>query len=295
MGVCTSPLTAYRLDNGSISFAAKSGQGDALSIPCGQCMDCRLERSRQWAVRCVHESKMHEHNCFVTLTYSDEHMPENGNLHYPHFQRFMRNLRKRFPDANIRFYACGEYGDTFGRAHYHACLFGVNFLDRKPYRKSKAGFMAYESPTLQSLWKYGNAWVGDFTFETAGYTSRYITKKLLGNAAKYPPLYVNQETGETFHRVPEFTRMSLKPGIGRPFYEKYHTDIFPHDRIVIRGSVSKPPRYYSRLYAKSNPSEWEEISYRRYLSCKPEEQEFERLEARAKCTQARLTQLKRGN
>lgn len=295
MGTCTSPLLAYRLEDGSISFKARSGEGDPLTLPCGQCMDCRLERSRQWAVRCVHEAKMHEHNCFITLTYDDAHMLENGNLHYPHFQRFMRNLRKRFPDIPVRFYACGEYGDTFGRAHYHACLFGIDFRDRKPYRKSKAGFMAYESEVLQSLWPHGKAWVGDFSFETAGYTARYITKKLLGGAAKDPPKFVNTETGEVFERVPEFTRMSLKPGIGRPFYEKYLFDIFPHDRVVIRGVVAKPPRYYSRLYAESNPEAWEEISYRRYLSSKPEEQELERLEARAKCTLARVKQLKRGN
>lgn len=291
---CTSPLVAYRLDNGSISFGAKSGQGDALTLPCGQCMGCRLERSRQWAVRCVHESKMHADNCFITLTYSDDFLPENGNLHYPHFQLFMRYLRRRFSDVKVRFYMCGEYGTTSGRAHYHACLFGVDFSDRVAFRQSDAGFMSYTSETLSSLWKFGDAWVGDLTFESAAYCSRYITTKLLGNAAK-DVYHVNRITGELFVRVPEFTKMSLKPGIGRPFYDRFRSDMFPHDRVVIRGAVSKPPRYYAKLYSKSHPSEWEDISFNRLLSCNPAEQEFERLRARNECTLANLVRLKRSS
>lgn len=236
---------------------------------------------------------MHSANCFLTLTYDDVHMPENGNLHYPDFQKFMKRLRKRF--GAVRFYACGEYGTTTGRAHYHACLFGIDFSDRVPYRKSDSGFMSYTSESLQSLWSLGNAWVGDLSFESAAYCSRYITTKLLGNDAKNPPVFVNSVTGELFNRVPEFTRMSLKPGIGRSFYEKFLTDIFPHDRVVIRGAVSKPPRYYAKIYSKSNPSEWEDISYRRFLSSRPEDQTDDRLIAQDVCVKARLSRFHRSS
>lgn len=292
---CTSPLLAWRLEDGSISFGAKRGQGDAISLPCGQCVGCRLERSRQWAVRCVHESKMHEFNCFITLTYSPEFLPENENLQYSDFQKFMKRLRKEFSAVRIRFYMCGEYGEHTGRPHYHACLFGVDFADKKPLSKTSSGHLIYQSAVLDKLWPFGHASVGALTFESAAYCSRYIMKKVLGPSADEAYRFVNQSTGEIFQRVPEFTKMSLKPGIGRPFYDKFCSDMFPHDRVVVRGSVSKPPRYYAKIYAKDNPLMWEEISYRRTLDVVPSEQSEERLSARDVCNKARVARLGRNS
>ena len=98
------PISAYQLVTGEIRFAARSGQDLAreLSLPCGQCVGCRLERSRQWAVRCVHESQMHDFSSFVTLTYNDDNCPVS--LDYGHYQLFMKRLRKKFGKA--RFYNC---------------------------------------------------------------------------------------------------------------------------------------------------------------------------------------------
>lgn len=290
--MCTSPLLAFRLESGDISFSAPLGAGEQLNLPCGQCIECRLERSRQWAVRCVHESKMHEHNCFITLTYSPEHLPENSNLQYRDFQLFMKRLRKFFK-VPVRFYMCGEYGTEGGRPHYHACLFGVDFSDKKYYKRSGSGSMLYQSDVLSKLWGLGNCDIGELNFESAAYCSRYITTKVLGPSAKEHYRRVNLETGEIFDLVPEFTKMSLKPGIGTPYYLKWLSDIFPHDRVVIRGKIVKPPRYYALKYAKSHPDEWDDIQYRRFLSIKPEEQTETRLRGRAVYNVSKLSRLPR--
>lgn len=289
---CTSPLEAFRTPSGAISFDVRSG-GSPLRLPCGQCIECRLARSREWAVRCVHESKLHEFNCFITLTYSDDNLPDNHNLNYRDFQLFMKRLRKQFHNVPIRFYMCGEYGETTGRPHYHACIFGIDFADKVPLKRTGSNNIIYRSAILDKLWPLGHASVGQLTFESAAYTSRYITKKLLGEAAKTGYTFVNSQTGEIFQRVPEFTKMSLKPGIGRGFYDKYRSDIFPHDRVVSRGTVTKPPRYYARIYKKTNPEDWDIISARRVASVKGKEGTPSRRAARAIVAKARLSLLKR--
>jgi len=90
---CFHPLQAYQLDTGEIQFH-DSGRGHPLELPCGQCIGCRLERSRQWAIRCVHEASMHENNCFITLTYAPEYLPPDGGLIKSDFQKFIKRLRK---------------------------------------------------------------------------------------------------------------------------------------------------------------------------------------------------------
>ena len=102
---CFHPLKAFRTADGEIIFNSHRRDTVAdLTLPCGQCVGCRLERSRQWAIRCVHEASLHQDNCFITLTYAPEHLPSDNSLHYRDFQLFMKRLRKRFPDLKIRFY-----------------------------------------------------------------------------------------------------------------------------------------------------------------------------------------------
>lgn len=218
--------------------------GDSnITLPCGRCMGCRLERSRQWAVRCVHESKCYFDNCFVTLTYSPEYLPQDGSLDRKHVQDFLKRLRRRFDDIKIRVFYCGEYGDDLGRPHYHLCLFNFDFKDRKRWKKVHNGWY-YTSEVLSELWPFGHSTCTDFSFETAAYVARYCTKKITGSSAE-----------EHYQgKLPEFVGMSLKPGIGRTWYDKYaKTDLFPHDNVISRGVKSKPPRYYDVLRERDDP------------------------------------------
>jgi hypothetical protein len=197
---CYSPILAYHPRDGSASrqfvFKSSEGNGVTVKLPCGSCVGCRLERSRQWALRCMHEAKMHPENCFITLTYNDLHLPDDRSLNYEHFQLFMKRLRKMIRDEDIRaagdgvpffrkvrFYMCGEYGEKLGRPHFHACIFGYNFPDRKFWQKTSSKSSLDRSAILESLWPYGYSSVGNVTFESAAYVARYIMKKVGGDAA----------------------------------------------------------------------------------------------------------------
>ena len=132
----------------------KQASDSVLSLPCGKCMGCRLERSRQWAMRCMHEAQMHEDNCFITLTYRPDDLPKDGSLNKKHFQDFMKRFRHRYSDTKIRYYMCGEYGEDFGRPHYHACIFGFDFPD-KVHWKTFNGCKLFTSEILEDLWSFG--------------------------------------------------------------------------------------------------------------------------------------------
>lgn len=278
--------------DGSITFVDKLSYSN-LSLPCGKCIGCRLERSRQWAVRCIHEAKMHEENCFITLTYNDVHVPYDYSLNYSHFQLFMKRLRKSLGDKKISFYMCGEYGENFDRPHFHACIFGHAFGFLEPVGKSPAGSIIYRSLELEKLWTYGFSSVGQVTFESAAYTARYIMKKITGDLADEHYKFVVPETGEVVWRTPEFNRMSLKPAIGLRWLERYRADVYPHDRVVLNGSVSKPPRYYDKYLKKINPLLLEAIQLKREIGYDKTDNTDERLKAKEICANARVNRYSR--
>lgn len=243
---CYHPIEAWKV-GGEVVFHGADFVPH-FAVPCGQCIGCRLERSRQWAVRVMHESQLYEDNCFVTLTYDDDHVPVNNSLQYGDFQRFMKRLRKRWL---VRFFCAGEYGEEEFRPHFHAVIFGYAFRgDRKHWKQLPSGFSVDRSVELEALWPLGYSSVGDLSFESAAYIARYVTKKVTGDKAEGHYRRIDLETGEITWLCPEFVHMSLKPGIGAEWFQKFGKEVFPLDRVVARGVPSKPPKYYDRLYGR---------------------------------------------
>lgn len=277
-----------KLDDVRFQFGV-SVSSDSIGIPCGRCIGCRLERSRQWAVRCMHESELHEDNCFITLTFDDKHLLEQcpgGSLSRSHMQLFMKRLRSRFSSIKIRTFYCGEYGDMLGRPHYHAILFGFDFPDRL-YHSGEGDRQIFTSRILSELWPFGFAVVGNMTFESAAYVARYCVKKINGDLAD------DHYRG----RLPEFCQASLKPGIGRGWIEKFgHTDVFPFDEVIVRGSKCKPPRYYDKFLESIDPVSFERVKVKRSVkaSLKSFDNTFSRLKVKEICTKARVKSLRRG-
>lgn len=253
-----------------------------LQVTCGQCVGCRLERSRQWAMRCMHEAQMHKQNSFITLTFNDPALWARKNpksLDVTDFQKFMKRLRKILSPKKIRFYHCGEYGEKSQRPHYHACIFGEDFSeDRVLYKTTAQGHRLYTSTTLNKAWTdpitkmpLGYAIIGDLTFESAAYTARYIMKKQSGKGDYYkedgtyvpsPETYyqdLDPETGEITDLQPEYNTMSRNPGIGKTWYNEYKNDVYPHDFVVVNGKRCRPPRYYDTQLQTERPYDFEEI------------------------------------
>lgn len=241
---CYSPLKGWKAINGGFTGNYKGSLGLPLIVPCGQCIGCRLDHARRWAIRCMHEAKLYpDDQCyFATLTYSDENLPPNQSLAKEHLQLFWKRYRKKY--HKIRYYASGEYGDTTQRPHYHALIYGHRLPDLIHY-SDQAGGSLYTSSSLDSIWGLGHCMIGQITFESASYVARYATKKLTGKEG--------QAEYERLGLTPPFAVMSRRPGIGRGWYDRYTSDIYPSDEIVIREKyLTKPPRYYDTILQKEN-------------------------------------------
>lgn len=225
----------------------------------------------------MHEASTYDRNCFVTLTFADEHLPRDRSVCVTHLQKFMKDLRMHYTirdiswkkgqhgprhSPRIRFYACGEYGELYQRPHYHLCLFNHDFED-KYYWAANRGNPIYRSPTLEKLWALGNATIGKVSFESAAYVARYVTKKITGKNARERYTLVDPTTGEIHERNPEFSVMSRRPGIGASWLSTYQSDVYRHDSIRVRGQNMKPPRYYDLAYELFNPDAMEKIRQER--------------------------------
>lgn len=297
---CYSPLkafqsTAIRTDNGKrqISFKSPSHPAVPIELPCGQCIGCRLERSRQWAMRITHEASLYENNAFITLTYSDLHAPHDGSLRVRDFQLFMKRLRKEYGNG-IRFFHCGEYGENFGRPHYHACIFNIDFPDKYLWSQ-RNGNNLYRSPNLEKIWPFGFSSIGSVTFESAAYVARYILKKRTGSSAVDHYMHIDPATGEITQRTPEYVTMSRRPGIGKDWFVRYLPDIYPHDYIVLNGQKLKPPKFYDSQYELLYPDELSILKKNRKTVAKKhiDNNTPDRLHTREQVQLARLSQLKR--
>lgn len=271
-----------RVDTSFLSPYSEKSYMHWKEIPCGHCDGCRIDRSRDWANRCMMELEYHKESYFVTLTYNDEHVPiayypdpSTGEVHESKtlvkrdWQLFMKRLRKicagRPGGDQIRFFMCGEYGSKTFRPHYHAIIFGLHLDDLKLFSQRKLGdkiYNYYTSETLQKAWSVleyrqdkreriplGHVLVGNVTWETCAYVARYVLKKHYGADA---------HVYSDFNLTPEFTLMSRRPGIGRQWYDD-HPDFYDYDFINLStpdgGKKVRPPKYFDRLFDLDNHEE----------------------------------------
>lgn len=288
---CFRPLQAYRTSSGDVTFDRRQGDSE-LTLPCGSCVGCRVARARSWSLRCVHEASLYKQNCFVTLTYSEANLPPGGSLRYRDFQLFMKRLRKR-TGVRVRFFVCGEYGEQLSRPHYHACLFGYDFPDKRPvsYLSAKK---SWRSPLLESLWPFGFCHLGDLNVRSAAYAARYVLKKVTGSAGEKHYSRVDAD-GVVYSLVPEFARMSLRPGIASAWFRKFQSDVTNFDYVVHDGKKFSVPKYYDRLLERSDPDLAAALKEDRELRSLPFRSDGtpERLLARETVEAARIATLKR--
>lgn len=278
-------------------------------------------------MRCSHEAQLYESNCFITLTFAPEHIPDDWSLDTRVFQLFMKKLRKRFQGLSpvldketgettypIRFYHCGEYGEickscflskkycqceTFdpqlGRPHYHALLFNFDFPDKILHQVTRNGDNLYTSAELSKLWPYGHALIGTANFQSAAYVARYIMKKINGDLAEDHYTCINPTTGEIASRKPEYTTMSRRPGIGRNWLEKYTSDVYPADAVIVKGKKMKPPKYYDIQYEIMEPDIYATLKAKRLKEAKKhvDNNTPERLQTRLKVLLSKISTLHR--
>lgn len=261
---CDAPIQAYfagsvNPDTGKRPVQFKlngSLSGSRLLLPCGKCAGCRLEHSRVWAVRLMHENKMHKQSAFLTLTYDADNLPDFGTLVPGHLQAFHKRLHNRLLDQRgygIRYYGCGEYGDMNKRPHYHSLIFGYDFPDKRLYSKNARGESIFTSALLDDIWKLGACKIGTVSFDSAAYVARYCVKKVDGAKREAGHYVVYNADGVVAERVPEFAHMSRRPGIGATYFEKYGNEIATHDNVIVNGRAVPSIRYYDLQIARVDP------------------------------------------
>lgn len=165
------------------------------------------------------ESLCHRENCFLGLSYHDLRLPlitsdigvsATGmglpTLKPKDLQDWLKRFRKAISPLKIRFYGCGEYGDTTFRPHYHVILFGYPTCVRGqtlgyPY-KSRWKECCVHCRLVGETWGMGDVVLGTCTKESASYVASYIDKKMTA-----------LDDTRLLSRHPEFPRRSL--GIGK--------------------------------------------------------------------------------
>lgn len=155
---------------------------DGICFPCGQCLNCRINKRRNWQARLLLEAASHGYNAFVTVTFRDVGTPQF--LRRSDVRFFVRNLRKSNPD--VRYFAAGEYGTKKGRAHYHFNLF------------SKRPLLDH---LIREAWPFGSVHIGDCEPASLDYALGYLLK---GRKSVPWPIEI---------RYPEFR--SFSKGIGQ--------------------------------------------------------------------------------
>lgn len=267
-----------------------------------------MDKSREWAIRCTHEAQLYRENCFVTLTFNNEHLPSNYSISKRDVQLFMKRLRKSIEPKQVRYYATGEYVPGTNRPHYHVLIFGHDFTQKTVWKIENGNYL-YRSPELESLWPFGFSTIGSVTFESAGYCARYAMKKVGGDLALAHYTRLHPLTGKWFVVEPEFSVMSTKPGIGQGWLDKFYCEVFQTikrrdsdgndlpdkimgDYVVIDGQKHPVPRFYTR---KLQEEEKRLLTIERKKKVLPYKQHFtkERLAARAEVRDARISTLKR--
>jgi len=187
-------------------------------VPCGMCMACRVNKTRQWSLRLMHEASYHDFNVFTTLTYDDEHLPPNGTLVKRDLQLYLKRLRRDLEPKRIKFYAVGEYGELFSRPHYHIIIFGL----------------PYDSVHIADNWEFGMVkslpYLG---LATGNYVAGYVQKKLYGKGAVE---YENRGV------IPPFSLMSK--GLGLQFLKDNADRIKKDLYLTVNGIPNSVPRYY---------------------------------------------------
>lgn len=264
---CFSPLHAKVFqkegDKKNTIWFKKTGTKESFlypdRIPCGQCVGCRLDRSKEWAMRCMHEASLHDENSFITLTYGKS----PNTLVKEDVTKFIKRLRKRLDKKGIkvRFYMCGEYGERddnknirkrFEHPHYHIILFGYNFPDKKIWQ-GEGEHTIYRSKELEKCWKHGFSSIGAVSYESSAYVARYVLKKIVGKGKEQWYKGIQQE----------YTCMSRKPGIAKKWIEKYGEQVYRRDKVVMNQMELKPARYYDKHYDIVNPERFEKIKKER--------------------------------
>ena len=160
--------------NGGVIPAVSDTRVLAIPVGCGNCMECRKQKARDWQVRMHEEIKHTKNGHMVTLTFNEkeliklqnkkEHKELKGyTLENATATMAVRRFLERWRAKNkksVRHWLITELGhEGTERIHLH----GIIFTD-KPEE-------------IEKRWKYGHVWIGQYVNEkTINYIIKYVNK-----------------------------------------------------------------------------------------------------------------------
>lgn len=291
---CYRPLTGWNKLGGGLTSRKSASNGSTLTVPCGQCIGCRLDKQRDWTARICHEARLWPVNAWLTITYDEANLPWDQSLNLRHWQLFIKHLRRDLAPRQIRFIAQGEYGDQTGRPHYHAVVFNYSSGDLKIWKPRDGMAPIFLAPRLTALWKKGNVFESPFEPGCANYIAAHCVKRLSQEKAEESGLLqrLHLQTGEWITARPEFWVMSRRPGIGAGYFDRYADELWTHDSVILHNREASVPRYYNRLMEEADPERYARLRDARVAEARKPDRRANntpaRLASREQVTKARL-------
>ena len=249
---CLYPLKGWRARQpfGAFTLDRSASTGQMLTLSCGHCVHCKMKKTREWALRSMHEAQMHDRSCMLTLTYNEASLPPFGELRHSHFQSFMKRYRKavwKKYRVRVKFFMCGEYGSNDQRPHYHALVFGFDHPEKYHWRRTKKGHAQYRDELLDKAWDYGHAEIGTCTWASAQYIAGYIWKKQKADDKSYL-----REDDKGNQKIVKQEYIKASNGIGKSWYHSFKRDCVK-GYVTMEGRKFPVPRYYRKLMEKYDP------------------------------------------
>lgn len=240
-----------------------------LLVPCRKCIPCKINKTSEWTMRLLMELQEWQEARFITLTYKPGTTPPNKTLVREDVSDFFKALRQNLGGRKIRYFACGEYGESdedpdnweLGeRPHYHAIVFGLT----SSLEDRKACFDAWKRAD-EFQW-FGKNWpktCGTVTHDSCQYVSGYCQKKLFGELA-------DEEYTKT-GRIAPFQNQSNNLGEG---YFLKHLEDYKRDGFIFFNGARHPiPETWKRKFEISlnvHKDEFYEKEKQEYLIKHPE-------------------------
>lgn len=256
--MCTRPIAMYKRGNVYRRTLPPFALSDCpdLFVPCGKCEECRERKRQDWTRRIVVENFLHDASSFITLTYDDKHLPNPPKCSKFHVQKFLKRFRNVFRDYGIlvkdfKYFIVSEYGEKFGRPHYHGVLFGVDF--HRPCWRSRLASIKdkhpiYTSEVLEEIWSQGFVSFDIVTPSSVAYVTKYVTKNTADNFKLF-----SRGLGKGFF----FQNEALTPR-GLQAYDNGFI-VLPVGRSgFIKSPIPKNIDRYCKLY---EPMKWAEVSH----------------------------------
>lgn len=238
---------------------------DTTDLPCGKCELCRVDMRYSKALRIMLEAESWpEKSYFITLTFDNDHLGD-GELDHNEWSQFIKNFRQKFCQAKyckikdrggkrhgkeysltfkkIKQVMCGEYGDTFGRKHFHGIIFNHRFDDtRFTGFYSKKGNPIYTSDSLRDVWAKGAVQVEEVTFDLALYVGAYVTDT------------IDDPEASAGRKKKQYGRFGK--GIGLEWIKKYWKDVLVSGKVSTFDRDYPAPRYFLKKIEELHPERY---------------------------------------